>query len=98
MPDGSGLGKLVPSFGTAEFRNQGLDEVVCKVKYGNSDAEDIYSSFNPMPSFTNLSETDISNLLNYINFQLANKNASVSPQDVLDALSNCQPDTDDATK
>jgi len=98
MPDGSGLGTLVPQLNSPRYRSLSLNQVVCKIKYGNQDVEDIYASFNPMPTFTNLSDTDISNLINYINSQWGHPYQMTSPQAVKDALSNCELDTEKATK
>jgi mono/diheme cytochrome c family protein len=89
MPDGSGLGTLIPALNSQRYRDLSIDQVVCKIKYGNNEVEDIYASFNPMPSFTNLSETDISNLINYINTQWAQKGKMTAPQEVSNALLDC---------
>ncbi len=90
MLDGSGLGTLIPSLNSQRFRELSLEEMVCKIKYGNKEIEDFYASFNPMPHFTNLSETDISNLINYMNTQWGETSLMTSPQEVSDVLTNCE--------
>lgn len=98
MPDGTGLVDLVPSLNSRHFRELDLEEMACKIKYGNKEIEDLYASFNPMPPFGNLSETDISNLINYLNSQWGKKNQMTSPQAVTDALINCEFNPEKTTK
>jgi cytochrome c551 len=88
--DGSGLGALIPPLNSPGFQELSIDQVACKIKFGNKKVEDFYASFNPMPIFTNLSETDISNLINYMNSQWGSESHMTSPQEVGDALSNCE--------
>lgn len=98
MPDGSGLGALIPSLNSQRFYDLSLEEIACKIKYGNKEIEDFYASFNPMPQFTNLSETDISNLINYMNSQWGQTHQMTSPQEVSEALMNCEFNPDRTTK
>jgi len=98
MPDGSGLGALVPSLNSPVYRSLSLEHIACKIKYGDKEIEDMYASFNPMPTFTNLSETDISNLINYINSQWGQATHMTSPQEVSVALLNCEFNPERTTK
>ncbi|RLD22238.1 MAG: hypothetical protein DRI69_01760 [Bacteroidetes bacterium] len=98
MSDGSGLGTLVPSLNSQRFRDLTLEEMACKIKYGNKEIEDFYASFNPMPHFTNLSDTDISNLINYLNSQWGQRDQMTSPQEVNEALVDCEFNPERATK
>lgn len=98
MSDGSGLGTLVPPLGSANYLDLSLGQVACKIKYGDYEGEDMYASFNPMPTFTNLSDTDISNLINFINAQWGHKGQMTSPQAIAEALSGCDHNTGNATK
>jgi mono/diheme cytochrome c family protein len=88
--DGSGLGTLIPPLNGSRFQELELEYVACKIKFGNPMVEDFYAAFNPMPTFSNLSETDISNLLNYMNSEWGNTSTMTSPQEVKDVLSLCQ--------
>ena len=93
MADGSGLVGLVPSFHEQRFQSMTLDQITCKIKIGssyNTDPEYSGEGFNPRPEFTNLNDTEISNLINYININWGNKEFITSPQRVRDALNTCK--------
>lgn len=96
--DGSGLGALIPALNGPRYRELGVEHIACKIKFGNKKVEDFYAAFNPMPIFTNLSETDISNLLNYMNSQWGDTRHMVTPQEVGEALSGCEFNPEKASK
>ncbi len=93
MADGSGLVGLVPSYHDPHFLSFELDEMTCKIKYGSTRNPNIEFSgegFNPMPEFTNLNDTEISNIINYINTHWGNKTFITSPRQVREALDACE--------
>jgi len=88
MADGTGLGALIPSLGYSKLLQDDPDSVVCLIRYGlvNPDSSVIMT---PMPGFPELTETDLSNLINYMNTSWGNDLPLTSPDDVAAAIATC---------
>ncbi len=69
MNDGSGLSLLYPSLMDTKRLRTIQSEIPCMIKNGVAPVDSIPNS--GMTAFPNLSEIEISNIINYINTQLA---------------------------
>ncbi|MFZ1750890.1 MAG: cytochrome c [Saprospiraceae bacterium] len=67
MADGSGLEKLIPAIQTSKYL--GSSAMACVLKQGIRDSIFSDSSFlvKEMPSFSNLSTTEVTNIINFVN-------------------------------
>ena len=88
MTDGTGLGALLPSLQYSEYLAANREDVSCLIRYG-SPPEDTLRLMTPMPAFPDLSETDISNLINYMNTSWGNDLPTTSPDEVAQHLGKC---------
>ena len=88
MPDGTGLGAMIPSLGYSSMLREDREGVVCLIRYGliNPDSAVIMT---PMPGFPALSDTDLSNLINYMHTSWGNHLPLTSPDEVEAALQSC---------
>ena len=91
MTDGTGLGALLPSLQYSEYLDLNRDEVSCLIRYG-SPLADTARLMTPMPAFPDLTETDISNLINYMNTSWGNDLPTTSPDEVATHLEKCGED------
>jgi len=91
MEDGSGLVLLIPPLNQADFLQLRRADVPCVIRYGSPGGMTINGETytEPMPSFRNLNETELSNLINYINTAWDNHLKETSPGDVSKALEAC---------
>lgn len=93
MADGAGFSGLVPSYHDERFQSMSLEEITCKIKIGNAyntNPEYLGDGFNPMPEFRDLNDTEISNIINYINTHWGNETFITSPRQVREALDACE--------
>lgn len=90
MEDGSGLVSLVPSL--VKSGSLGKSEIACIIKYGNRDTLFKDSTFliKEMPSFKELSNTEITNIVNYINHSWNPSFKESSILDIQNAITNCR--------
>lgn len=91
MDDGTGLARLIPPLKGADFLEKSSLAVPCIIRNGSDGGLTINGTryTEPMPSFTNLDETDLSNLINYINTAWGNDYPPTNPMKVQSALSEC---------
>ena len=88
---GEGLGNLVPSLIGNEPPT--IKDWVCNITYGKSDTVRSESSFlvREMPPFKNLSTTELTNIINYINQSFRPEFKESSIKEIQSMLSDCSP-------
>lgn len=89
MPDGSGLEQLIPSLEKSSYL--GSARMVCIVKNGIQDTiiRDNGQLIREMPSFSKLSVTEVTNIINYINHRWDKNFKETTIIQVQEALTNC---------
>jgi cytochrome c551 len=91
MDDGSGLARLIPPLAGADYLANYPEQVPCIIQNGAEGAVTVngitYSE--PMPSFNNLDEIDLSNLINYINTSWGNDYPVTNPRKIRTHLDSC---------
>jgi mono/diheme cytochrome c family protein len=92
QPDGSGLGLLIPDLRASTTLRDHSEYVACMIKHGSSEDSPLANYSAPMPSFKNLTDTEISNIMNYMNNNWDNAWPMVSPNSVRDYLQKCSSD------
>lgn len=91
MDKGEGLKKLIPPLAGADYLAR-TEELACLIKNG-IEGEMLVNgvSYNqPMPGNPELTDIQISNLINYIRNEWGNKYPYISPQEVKKQLENCK--------
>ena len=91
MEDGTGLGSWIPPLNGSDYLQISRSNVPCIIRYGSSGGNTVNGILykQPMPSFRNLNEVELSNLINYINTAWDNDFPETSPAEVTSALSLC---------
>lgn len=92
MADGSGLGRLIPPLAQADFLELRRDAVPCVIQYGSDGGHTVngITYRERMPSFRQLNEVEISNVINYIHTAWGNRVSLTSPVEVEQALTACE--------
>jgi mono/diheme cytochrome c family protein len=92
MDHGEGLGALIPPLAGSDYLGKHLNELPCAIRRGLKDTivvnGKIYSE--QMPPNGNLSDIQITNLLNYINSSWGNKQAPYELERVRELLKKCE--------
>jgi len=90
MEDGSGLVNLIPSLTTSSY--MGSASMACVLVHGIRDTIHRDSVFlvREMPSFQNLSSTEVTNIINYVNHTWHPNFMETSILDVQNSLKECQ--------
>jgi len=91
MEDGTGLGWLIPPLTGSDYLVENRLNVPCVIRYGMKGGLVVNGirHSEPMPSFKNLNEVELSNVINYINTAWDNNNPETSPREVAAALEQC---------
>ncbi len=91
MDDGSGLEGLIPPLAGADWLRQRQSDVACLIRYGIQDTLVVNGERygQPMAGIDRLTDTEITNIINYINHAWGNKYGVVKFEDVRDQLENC---------
>jgi hypothetical protein len=91
MEDGTGLGWWIPPLNGADYLEMHRDSVPCIIRFGSQGGNTINGIYykQPMPSFRNLNEVELSNLINYINTAWDNDLPETSPTEVNASLERC---------
>ena len=91
IEDGTGLGLLIPPLSDSDFLRDQRERIPCIIRHGMPAGltvnGDVYGE--PMPSFRNLNEVELSNIINYINTAWGNDLPETSPAEVAKYLENC---------
>lgn len=90
--DGKGLKALIPPLAGADYLQQNQDQLACIIKYGISDTIIVngVTFQQPMPGVPQLSDFEITNIINYINQAWGNDYGYVKIARVRDALKACK--------
>lgn len=89
MADGSGLPGIIPAINASLVIKGPYQELACLLYNGRQPADTI-KSFVAMPSFKTLTETQITNLINYVKKEWTEDPQFVSEQEVAAAVKACQ--------
>ncbi|MBK9253879.1 MAG: cytochrome c [Saprospiraceae bacterium] len=89
MPDGSGLSALIPPLKNS--LKLGTGYAVCIIINGNTDTIFSNDSYlvKEMPAFKNLSSTELTNIVNYINHSFAVDFKESNIKEVQKTIENC---------
>lgn len=89
MEDGSGLGKLIPNLTSSSYL--GKTEMACIIAKGKTDTiwRDTTFLLNVMPDFGQLSTTELTNIINYINHKWHQPFEEKSILDIQNVLESC---------
>lgn len=92
MENGEGLKQLMPPLKSSDFLKGNPGKVVCMIKYGHEDTVvvngEIYAGL--MPANPDLTEIQITNILNYINNEWGNDYGFTPPDSVFSWLNACK--------
>ncbi|MEN0006838.1 MAG: cytochrome c [Bacteroidota bacterium] len=92
MDDGGGLTGNIPPLANADYVKQEQAQIACIIRYGQM-GEVVVNGVtynNPMPAVPQLSDFEITNVLNYINTSWGNDYGVVKLSEVRAALQACQ--------
>lgn len=89
--DGNGLKNLYPPLNNSDFYKENIDQVPCIILNGLEEAIVVNGKkYNmPMAAVPNLTDIDITNLMNYINTAWENDLPEVNINDVKGYISKC---------
>ncbi len=89
--DGKGLKALIPPLAGADYLQRRQDQLGCIIKYGLSEKIIVngVEFEQPMPGVPQLSDFEITNIINYINQAWGNDYGYVKIADVRNSLKNC---------
>ena len=92
MEDGSGLGKNIPPLAKADFLTKHADQLACIIRYGIKEPVIVngITYTTPMEGVPQLTDIEITNVINYINHSWGNDNGFTRPDVVQKALGNCK--------
>ena len=93
MDDGSGLQGLIPPLNGSDYLEQNNLFTACIIRYGQVDTIKVNGRTyqNPMPGFSQLSDFEITNVINYINQAWTNDFGYVKLADIRQELESCGP-------
>jgi len=102
LDDGAGLGALIPPLANSDYLVQHRDQLACIVRYGLADTILVNGILyqEQMAGIPNLSEVQITNVLNYIGSNWGNKVPAFRLEEVRASLQSCNslPTQDTKTK
>ncbi|NJK82444.1 MAG: cytochrome c [Saprospiraceae bacterium] len=92
MEDGTGLGTNIPPLAGADYLEVHRNQLACLIRYGVQDTIVVNGQIyhQAMAGHANLTETEITNILNYIHQAWGNALAPISLVEVKEQLKNCQ--------
>jgi len=91
MNDGSGLEGLFPPMDKSDYLKKHKLDLACIIRYGLEGKISVNGKeYNQkMEGFPKISESDIANIVNYINFKFLGEEEYVNIKQIKDMLSNC---------
>lgn len=92
MDHGEGLGALIPPLAGSDYLAQHRDNLPCIVRYGLEDTIYVKGKMygEKMYGLPDLSEIQITNILNYVNSSWGNNNPPYTYEDVTTLLAKCR--------
>jgi mono/diheme cytochrome c family protein len=90
--DGEGLERLIPPLAGSDFLQENKDRLACIIRYGLRGEITVNGEIyhHPMPGNEQLSEVDITNIINYINQSWSQREEFVSPVEIKRQLQECR--------
>ena len=92
MEDGTGLVGNIPPLAGADFLTKNVADLPCLIRHGIQDTIIVngvtYSS--PMAGIPQLTDIEITNIINYMNHAWGNDNGFTRPDDVQKLLAHCK--------
>lgn len=89
---GEGLAKLYPPLKDSDYWRDNMDDIPCIIRNGLKDTIRVngieYST--PMAGIPSLTEYEISNIINYINYAWYDSSHKIKFKDVLENLDDCK--------
>ncbi len=89
--NGEGLAKLYPPVANSDFWKNNKEDLACIIRYGLKDTIVVngqeYSM--PMAALPNLTEYEITNIINYIDYQFYKKDTPTNITEIRKQLENC---------
>lgn len=91
MNDGSGLEGLFPPMDKSDYLKKHKLDLACIIRYGLEGKISVNGKeYNQkMEGFPKIAESDIANIVNYINFKFLDEKEYVNIKQIKDMLSNC---------
>jgi mono/diheme cytochrome c family protein len=91
MDDGTGLEGLIPPLANSDWLRERQKEVACLIRYGIQDTLTVNGERygQPMAGIDRLTDTEITNIVNYINHAWGNRDGVVKFEDLRDQLEQC---------
>lgn len=91
MEDGSGLEKIIPPLDGADYLHKHPGKVACMIRYGAMDTIIVngIEYYGAMPGYPELTETQITNIINYMNNAWSNDLGFTPLDSVYRWLENC---------
>jgi len=91
MNDGSGLEGLFPPMDKSDYLKKHKLDLACIIRYGLEGKISVNGKeYNQkMEGFPKIAESDIANIVNYINFKFLGEEEYVNIKQIKDMLSNC---------
>ena len=92
MDDGSGLGGNIPPLANADYVRNSQEQIACIIRYGMEGEIMVNGrTYNQaMEGIPQLTDFEITNIINYINHAWGNDYGVVKLADVRSRLENCQ--------
>lgn len=92
MDDGSGLEGLIPPLANADYVQNYSSKTACIIRYGMEGEITVNGKTynNPMEGIPQLSDTEITNVINYIHHAWGNDYGYVKFKEVKGALQECE--------
>lgn len=91
MDDGNGLGQMFPPIANSDYYRNNKEEIACIIKHGLQGTITVNGiQFNEtMPANKKFTNTELANLINYINFEWYKETKPVNLIDIANQLKNC---------
>jgi mono/diheme cytochrome c family protein len=92
MEDGTGLGTNIPPLAGADYLEAHRNQLACIIRYGIKDTIIVNGKIyhQAMAGHANLTETEITNVINYIHQAWDNELTPISLVEVTEQLKNCK--------
>ena len=92
MEDGTGLTGNIPPLAGADFLKKYAEQLPCIIRFGVQDTMVVNGQeyTTPMAGIPQLTDTEVTNVINYINHAWGNDNGFTRPTDVQVILEGCK--------
>ena len=92
QPEGDGLVKIMPPIANSDYYDANFDNLSCIIRYGLRDTilvnGTIYNGI--MEGNSRLNEVEITNIINYMEYEFNDSKRRISVQEVESQLTNCK--------